>query len=56
MKREMGKLVMRNGLLHRVSTSHTGEKTDQLVLPAEFRAVLLKPIHDDLSFRSRTDY
>lgn len=48
MKREMGKLVMTHGLLHRVSTSHTGEKTHQLVLPAKFKAVVLKSIHDDL--------
>lgn len=48
MKREMGKLVMTHGLLHRVCTSHTGEKTHQLVLPAKFKAVVLKSIHDDL--------
>lgn len=48
MKREMGKLVMKNGLLHRVSTSHVGEKTHQLVLPAEFKPVVLKSMHDDL--------
>ena len=48
MKREMGKLVMRNGLLHRVSTSQAGERTHQLVLPAEFRAALLKSMHDEL--------
>lgn len=38
---------MGNGLLHRVTTSHTGEKTHQLVLPAEFKAVVLKSMHDD---------
>lgn len=48
MKREMGKLVMRNGLFHCVSTSHTGEKTHQLVVPAEFRAAVLKSMHDEL--------
>ena len=48
MKREIGKLVMTHGLLHRVSTSHTGEKTHQLVLPAKFKAVVLKSMHDDL--------
>lgn len=48
MKREMGKLVMTDGLLHRVSTCHTGKKTQQLVLPAKFKAVVLKTMHDDL--------
>lgn len=42
MKREMGKLVMRN------PPSHAGEKTHQLVLPAEFRAVVLKSMRDNL--------
>lgn len=48
MKREMGKLVMTHGLLHRVSTGRTGEKTHQLVLPAKFKAVVLKSMHNDL--------
>lgn len=48
MMREMGKLVMNDRLLHRVSTGRTEEKTHQLVLPAKFRAVLLKSMHDDL--------
>lgn len=39
---------MRNGLHQRVSTNHTGEKTHQLVLTAEFRTVVLKSMHDDL--------
>lgn len=48
MKREVGKLVMTDGLLHRLSTCHTGKKTQQLVLPAKFKAVALKTMHDDL--------
>lgn len=48
MKREKEMFVMRNGLLHRVSKSHTGDKTEQLVLPPEFRAAVLKSMHDDL--------
>ncbi|KAK7884084.1 hypothetical protein WMY93_027207 [Mugilogobius chulae] len=48
MKRDIGKLVMKDGLLHRVSTSNTGKQTNQLVLPAEFRTVVLKSLHDDL--------
>lgn len=48
MKREISKLVMRNGLFHHVRTSHTEEKTHQLVLLAEFRMAVLKSMHDDL--------
>ncbi|KAJ0069391.1 hypothetical protein NL108_004222 [Boleophthalmus pectinirostris] len=48
MKRDIRKLAMKDGLLHRVSTSHTGKQTNQLVLPAEFRTAVLKSLHDDL--------
>lgn len=48
MKRDVAKLVMKDGLLHRTSTSHTGKQTNQLVLPAEFRTVVLKSLHDEL--------
>lgn len=48
MRREVGKLVMENGLLHRVSESQSAGKTHQLVLPAEFRTIVLKSLHDDL--------
>jgi len=47
-KREMGKLIMTDGFLHRVSTCHTGKRTQQLVLPAKFKAVVLKAMHDEL--------
>lgn len=48
MKREIGKLVMKDGLLHRLSKRPSGEEVSQLVLPVEFRAVVLKSMHDDL--------
>ncbi|XP_034560089.1 uncharacterized protein LOC117827597 [Notolabrus celidotus] len=48
MKRDIAKLVMKDGLLHRVSTSHTGKQTNQLVLPTKFRTDVLKSMHDDL--------
>lgn len=48
MKREKGKLIMIHGLLHRVSTSRTGENIYQLVLPNKFKATVLKSMHDDL--------
>lgn len=48
MKRQMGKLVMEDGLLHRLSQNQLGEPSHQLVLPAEFRPVVLKSLHDDL--------
>ena len=48
MKRDVTKLKMKDGLLHRLSTSHSGTQTYQLVLPAEYRTVVLKSLHDDL--------
>lgn len=48
MKRVTGKLIMIYELLHHVSTSRTGEKIHQLVLPAKFKALVLKSIHADL--------
>ena len=47
-KSKMGKLIMTDGFLHRVSTCHTGRRTQQLVLPAKFKAVVLKVMHDDV--------
>uniref|UniRef100_A0A3B3WSH8 Gypsy retrotransposon integrase-like protein 1 n=1 Tax=Poecilia mexicana TaxID=48701 RepID=A0A3B3WSH8_9TELE len=48
MKREIGKLHMKNGLLYRVSKTQSSHKAHQLVLPAQFRATVLKSLHDDL--------
>ena len=48
MKREMGKLTLEEGLLHRLSKRSSGEVVSQLVLPKEFREIVLKAMHDDL--------
>ncbi|KAI3375870.1 hypothetical protein L3Q82_003755 [Scortum barcoo] len=48
LKKEMGKLMMKDGLLHRLSKRPSGEEVTQLVLPSEFREVVLKATHDDL--------
>lgn len=47
MKKELAKLVLKDGLLHRQSKRPTGE-VSQLVLPAEYRANVLKAMHDEL--------
>lgn len=47
MKREVGRLVMRDGLLYRASKK-AAEEALQLVLPAEFREVVLHSLHDDM--------
>ena len=48
LKKEMGRLMMKDGLLHRLSKRPSGEEVTQLVLPREFREVVLKASHDDL--------
>lgn len=48
LKREMGKLTMKDGLLHRLSKRSSGEAVAQLVLPKEFREMVLRSMHDDL--------
>lgn len=48
LKREIGKLIMKDNLLHRLSKCPSGEEVIQLVLPTEFRALVLKSLHDDL--------
>ena len=47
MKREGGRLVMRDGLLYRASKK-AAEEALQLVLPAEFREVVLHSLHDEM--------
>ncbi|KAG5260494.1 hypothetical protein AALO_G00309360 [Alosa alosa] len=47
MKREVGRLLMRDGLLYRASKK-AAEEALQLVLPAEFREVVLHSLHDDM--------
>ncbi|XP_035809415.2 uncharacterized protein LOC118471094 [Amphiprion ocellaris] len=46
-KKEMGKLAMKDGLLHRLSKKQSGEEVAQLVLPEVFRSTVLKSMHDD---------
>lgn len=48
LKREHNKLIMKDGLLHRLSKRPSGEEFTQLVLPKEFRGAVLKSLHDDL--------
>uniref|UniRef100_A0AAQ5X6I1 Gypsy retrotransposon integrase-like protein 1 n=2 Tax=Amphiprion ocellaris TaxID=80972 RepID=A0AAQ5X6I1_AMPOC len=43
----MGKLAMKDGLLHRLSKKQSGEEVAQLVLPEVFRSTVLKSMHDD---------
>lgn len=47
MKREVDRLVMRDGLLYRASKK-AAEEALQLVMPAEFREVVLHSLHDDM--------
>uniref|UniRef100_A0AAQ4QQF4 Gypsy retrotransposon integrase-like protein 1 n=1 Tax=Gasterosteus aculeatus aculeatus TaxID=481459 RepID=A0AAQ4QQF4_GASAC len=47
MKREVGRLVMRDGLLFRASKKAV-EETLQLVLPSQLREVVLHSLHDDM--------
>ncbi|KAL2092168.1 hypothetical protein ACEWY4_011966 [Coilia grayii] len=48
MKREIGKLSMKDGLLYRFSKRTSGEEISQLVLPRVFREVVIRAMHDDL--------
>lgn len=48
MKRELGKMVIRDGLLYRLSKRGSGDEIFQLVLPRQFREVVLRFLHDDL--------
>lgn len=48
MKREMARLVLKDGLLHRSSKNLSGQSTYQMVLPAEFREAVLRSLHDDM--------
>lgn len=47
-KRETGKLSMNDGLLYRISKRPSGEMVSQLVLPREFRKMVMQAMHDDL--------
>ncbi|KAK3505931.1 hypothetical protein QTP70_003643, partial [Hemibagrus guttatus] len=48
LKRETGKLFKRDGLLYRLSKRSSGDEVCQLVLPSEFRDVVMQATHDDL--------
>lgn len=48
LKKEMGKLMLKDGLLHRLSKRPSGEELTQLVLPSVFKEMVLKATHDEL--------
>ncbi|KAL0196751.1 hypothetical protein M9458_005291, partial [Cirrhinus mrigala] len=48
MKREMVRLILKDGLLHRCSKNPSGTENYQMVLPAEFRGSVLRSLHDDM--------
>lgn len=48
LKREAGKLAMQDGLLYRYSKGSSGETVSQMVLPREFREIVMRAMHDDL--------
>ncbi|KAL1274397.1 hypothetical protein QQF64_027211 [Cirrhinus molitorella] len=47
MKREMSRLILKDGLLHRCSKNLLGKETYQMLLPAEFIESVLISLHDD---------
>lgn len=48
LKREAGKLSMKDGLLYRYSKRSSGETVGQMVLPKEFREMVMRAMHDDI--------
>ncbi|KAI5094535.1 hypothetical protein C0J45_16259, partial [Silurus meridionalis] len=48
LKRETGKLSMKDGLLHRFSKRSSGDEVCQLLLPRKFREMVMRAMHDDL--------
>lgn len=48
MKREAGKLSMKDGLLYRYSKRSSRETVGQMVLPKEFREMVMRAMQDDL--------
>uniref|UniRef100_A0A672FVG2 Gypsy retrotransposon integrase-like protein 1 n=1 Tax=Salarias fasciatus TaxID=181472 RepID=A0A672FVG2_SALFA len=48
LKRETGKMSLKDGLLYRYSKRSSGEEVSQLVLPREFREMVMQAMHDDL--------
>lgn len=45
--RERSKLKVKRGLLYRVTTRPSGREVSQIVLPAKYRPMVLKSVHDD---------
>ncbi len=48
LKREAGKLTMKDGLLYRYSKRPSGDVVSQLILPRNFREMVMQAMHDDL--------
>lgn len=48
MKREVGKMIIKDGLLYRLAKKGSGGELSQLVLPKQFHEVVLRSLHDDL--------
>ena len=48
LNREAGKLAMKEGLLYRYSQRPSGDVVSQLVLPREFREMVMHAVHYDL--------
>lgn len=48
LKREAGKLSMKEGLLYHYSKRSSGDTVGQMVLPKEFREMVMRAVHDDL--------
>ncbi|CAI5678658.1 unnamed protein product [Oreochromis niloticus] len=48
MRREVSKLVMRDGLLYRTTRKQSGDELYQLVLPSQYREQVLRSAHDDM--------
>jgi hypothetical protein len=49
---DWNRLIMKNGILYRVSNMNS-ETTYQLVLPVDYREVVLKGLHDDAGHQGR---
>ncbi|KAK3515000.1 hypothetical protein QTP70_003254 [Hemibagrus guttatus] len=48
LQRESSKLKIRNQLLYRVTQKSLGKEVNQLVLPAQYRPLVLKSLHNDI--------
>ena len=48
LKREAGKLSLKDELLYRYSKRPSGDVVSQLILPREFREMVMQAMHDDL--------